>query len=189
MGNNILYINACPRPDSRTKALADCLVGELQGNINELRVFDMDLKPLDFEGLQKRDALLSKGETDSHELRLAREFAQADTIVIAAPYWDLLFPAVVRTYLENICVCGVTFRYTPQGRPEGMCKAKKLYYVTTAGGYIGGNNFGYDYVKALFAGLFGINEAVCFTAQGLDIIGNDPEDIMDKAKQEIKNSL
>ena len=53
-----------------------------------------------------------------------KQFAAADVIVIAAPYWDLMFPAVLKTYLENITVTGITFCYSDQGRPQSMCKAK-----------------------------------------------------------------
>ena len=28
---------------------------------------------------------------------------------------------------------GITFRYTSEGVPEGLCRAKRLNYVTTAG--------------------------------------------------------
>ena len=92
----------------------------------------------------------------------ARQFADADTVVIAAPYWDLLFPAVLRIYLENITVCGITFRYSEKGIPESLCNAEKLCYVTTSGGFIGENNFGFDYVKALSSGFFGMwREGAC----------------------------
>ena len=35
--------------------------------------------------------------------------------------------------LENIYVTGIVTKYGTDGRPEGLCSAKKLYYVTTAG--------------------------------------------------------
>ena len=37
-------------------------------------------------------------------------------------------------YFEQINVLGITFVYTPEGYPKGLCRAKALYYVTTAGG-------------------------------------------------------
>ena len=66
-----------------------------------------------------------------------------------------------------------------------MCKAKSLYYVTTAGGYIGENNFGFDYIKAVSSGFFGIEDVRFFSAEGLDIYGADIDDIMKKAKENI----
>jgi FMN-dependent NADH-azoreductase len=113
---------------------------------------------------------------------LAKQFAAADVIVIAAPYWDLMFPAVVKTYFENITVSGITFRYSDQGRPESLCRAKELHYVTTSGGFIGENDFGFSYVQALARNFFGIAQIHRYTAEGLDIFGADVEKIMCEAK-------
>ena len=135
----ILYVNACFKEGSRTNELAQHLLGNLDGEIESVNLYEENIKPLDAEMLSKRDKLLESGKTDDDFLRLARQFASADIIVIAAPYWDLLFPAVLRIYLENITVCGITFRYSEKGIPVGLCKAKKLYYVTTSGGFIGEN--------------------------------------------------
>ena len=106
-------------------------------------------------------------------------------IVIAAPYWDLMFPAVLKTYLENITVTGITFRYSEEGRPQSLCRAKALYYVTTAGGFIGQNDFGFSYVKALAQNFFGITDVHRYAAEGLDILGADVDRIMGKAKAAI----
>ena len=181
----ILYVNACFKEGSRTNELAQHLLGNLDGEIESVNLYEENIKPLDAEMLSKRDKLLESGRTDDDFLRLARQFASADIIVIAAPYWDLLFPAVLRIYLENITVCGITFRYSEKGIPVGLCKAKKLYYVTTAGGFVGENNFGFDYVKALAVNLFGIENVKLFSAEGLDIYGADIEAIMKKSKENI----
>lgn len=114
--------------------------------------------------------------------RYAREFRKADEIVIAAPYWDMSFPASLKCYLEAVSVVGLTFHYLPDGTPEGLCRAQRLTYVTTAGGYIGENNFGYDYVKAI-AGLFGIAQTKEIRAEALDIVGADVEGILRQAEQ------
>jgi|GEM_PF-58492 len=180
--DKILYINACFKECSRTNELAQHLLNNMSGNIETVNLFEENLKPLDFETLQHRDKLLKSDQTDDEFFGLARQFAQADTIVIAAPYWDLLFPAVLRIYLENITVCGITFRYSEKGFPLGLCKAQKLCYVTTAGGFTGENNFGFDYVKALSVNLFGIKNVEFFSAEGLDIQGNDVNLIMQNAK-------
>lgn len=121
------------------------------------------------------------------EFKLAKQFKDADTIVIAAPFWDLSFPSVLKVYFENITVSGLTFEYSRDGRPVGKCKAKKLYYITTSGGYIGKNNFGFDYVKALAENFFGINDIYFYSAEGLDIFGADVKAIMDEAKERISN--
>lgn len=166
----ILFINACVRPQSRTLELAKSLLEKTEGEIQRLDLYDTQLKPLDAQGIAFREQASKEQDFSNEVFDLAKQFANADTIVIAAPYWDLMFPAVLRTYLETVCVSGLTFRYTQEGRPLGLCKAKKAYYVTTAGGFIGENNFGFMYVKALFQQLFGIEQVEFISKEGLDII-------------------
>ena len=180
-----MFLNACIRPCSRTFELAQTLLKRLEGNLQEVCLHNMPLAALDLEGMEKRDEATEKNDFSDPSFDAARQFADADIIVIAAPYWDLMFPSVLKTYLENITVCGLTFRYSDQGRPESLCKAKALYYVTTSGGYIGQNDFGFSYIKALAQNFFEIPEVKCYTAQGLDIFGADADMIMEKAKQEI----
>lgn len=185
----ILFVNACLRPESRTRKLSQCVLESLEGEITELRLFDEQPKLMDMETLSARDKALSSGDFSSEVFSRAREFADADEIVIAAPYWDLLFPAVVRLYLESVTVTGLTFRYSPEGIPIGMCRAKRLIYVTTAGGPIGKNNFGFEYVKALAQNFYGISDVQCFSAEGLDIVGADVNSIMKDAFQKVKSQL
>ena len=183
--NNILYINVCFRANSRTNELAQHLLGGLSGDVQVVNLYEESICPLDEQMLSKRDDLLKNGKTDDEMFSFARQFALADTIVIAAPYWDLMFPSILKVYLENITVCGITFRYSDKGIPQSLCKAKKLCYVTTAGGFIGENNFGFDYVKALAKGFFGIDNVSFVSAEGLDIYGANVDLIMSKAKENI----
>lgn len=183
--DKILFINACVRPCSRTLELAKTLLQRLKGEILEVRLQEMPMAALDLNGLEKRDQAAQKNDFSDPVFSVAKQFAAADIIVIAAPYWDLMFPATLKTYLENITISGITFRYSEQGRPESLCKAKALHYVTTSGGFIGQNDFGFSYVKALAQNFFGINELYRYAAEGLDIFGADVETIMRKAKVEI----
>ncbi|OUO30040.1 NAD(P)H-dependent oxidoreductase [Eubacterium sp. An3] len=175
----ILFIDACARPESRTRRLARHVLEQLQGENVKVQLYEEEqLLPLNNDRLQRRNGYVAAGDFAEEIFRYARQFAQADEIVIAAPYWDLLFPAVLRAYLELVTVTGVTFYYTPEGVPKGMCRAGRIIYVTTAGGPIGANNFGYDYVKALADTFYGIPETVCVKAENLDIVGADPEMIL-----------
>ena len=181
----ILFINACVRPNSRTLDIAKSLLSKIEGNIEEIKLDEISLKPLNLEGIEKRDlAVEGQNFTDSY-FDLAKQFAAADVVVIAAPYWDLMFPAILKTYLENVTICGLTFRYSPQGRPQGMCNANSLYYITTSGGFIGENDFGYSYIKALSKNFFGIPDVIRFAAEGLDIDGANTQEIMGKVKKDI----
>ncbi|MCR5329970.1 MAG: cellulase family glycosylhydrolase [Lachnospiraceae bacterium] len=174
----ILFINACVRKGSRTGRLAHRLLHSLREPVTELKLEDIDFPKTDEEFLNKRDRLIAEKQFDADEFRLARQFADADRIVIAAPFWDLSFPAALKAYFEQINVLGITFVYTPEGIPKGLCKADKLYYVTTAGGTFFPEEFGYGYVKALAQNFYGIREVSLIKALGLDIDGADPEGIL-----------
>ena len=90
-------------------------------------------------------------------------------IVVAAPYWDLSFPAALKQYFEQINVLGITFKYSAEGTPIPLCKAKELIYVTTAGGAFVPEEFGFGYVKALAQGFYGIPDVRQVREVGLDI--------------------
>ena len=181
----VLFVNACVRKNSRTKRIADHLLSKMSGEITEVKTAEIDFLPVDESFLKKRDALIASSNFDDSLFDHARLFASADEIVIAAPYWDLSFPASLKQYFEQINVLGITFAYTSEGIPNGLCKAKKLYYVTTAGGAFVPEDYGFGYVKALAQGFYGIPEVRLIQATGLDIYGADEEQIIRKAMEEI----
>ncbi len=181
MKNQVLYINACVREESRTDRLARRLLEKnvlaKTGGCTELVLAKENLLPLDGATLTLREELIGKGQFDHEMFRLARQFAEAEVIVIGAPYWDLSFPAILKTYLEQIYIVGLVTKFDEAGRQVGLCKAKKLYYVTTAGGPYT-PTYSYDYIREL-VGAFGIGETKLIYAENLDIVGNDPEAILD----------
>jgi FMN-dependent NADH-azoreductase len=176
----ILFINACVRKESRTLVLANELLSGLPGEIEELKLVELNLKPLDEQRINSR--LINEDEQV-----YAKQFAAADIIVIAAPMWDLSFPALLKLYVENITIKGITFKYTETGI-VGLCKAKKLYYISTSGGSFV-PDFGYEYIKALSNVMFGISNVEIFKAEGLDIWGNNVEEILDSAIIKIEDHL
>ena len=188
MKGPILFINACVRKASRTLRLAEKLLEKQDGPVEEVRLKDIAFPAVDEDFLNMRDLLISKEDFSDPLFDLAKQFAKAETIVIAAPYWDLSFPAALKQYLEQINVLGITFRYTKEGVPVGLCSAKQLCYVTTAGGFYVPEEFGFGYVKALAQGFYGIQDVRLFRAAGLDIDGADAKTIMKEAEAEIERS-
>ena len=174
-----LYINCCVREESRTERLAQAVLQKLGGDFTELNLYNENLKPLDRETLNKRTALIEQGDYSDPMFDYAKQFASADTIVIAAPYWDLSFPASLKTYIENIYVTGIVSAYNESGLPVGLCKATELYYVTTAGGPYD-PTYSYGYIESLAKNFFGIPETHLVKAEMLDIIGNNAEEILNQ---------
>lgn len=182
---SILFINVCPRKDSRTKKLADYLLNKLNSNVKERNLAKTTVLPLSEEMLELRTELAGKQDFNHPIFDLAKEFAAAETIVIAAPFWDLSFPALLKIYIENINVVGITFAYNKAGNPCGLCKAKKLYYVTTAGGPIFNDAYGYGYIKELAQKFYVIPKIYCIKAENLDIENVNVEQILHDVKHHI----
>lgn len=182
---NILFINACIRPNSRTLELANCVLNKLSGNVNEVKLNEQNLSHLTLQELEIRNASAKNKDFSNSVFNLAKQFASANVIVVATPYWDLSFPAVVKNYFEKVTVNGLTFAYGENGIPYGLCKAKRLIYVTTSGGPII-YNFGFDYVSALAKNFYGISDVYFISAQGLDVYGANVNKILEDAKQSFK---
>ena len=176
---SILFINACIREHSRTLVLAKQVLKDMVGEITELNLNFENMEPLNADLLEKREVLIKAGSFDDPMFGYAKQFANADEIVIAAPFWDLSFPAKLRIYLEQLAVAGITFQYT-SGRPQGLCKATKLTYVTTSGGPIL-DDFGYAYIKTLAQKFYGIEKTQAVRAMNLDVDMITPEELLTKA--------
>ena len=180
--NPVLLIDACVRKESRTRFLAEKLLLKLGRPFDTLRLSDLAFPAVDQEYLSLRDRLLAEGN-DRHPLfDAARQFAGAETIVIAAPYWDLSFPAMLRQYLELVNVPGITFRYSEKGVPVGLCRARRLFYVTTAGGCFVPDEFGFGYIRSLAQNFYGIPDVWQVRALGLDLEGADVPAILRDAE-------
>lgn len=183
----ILFVNACMRgPErSRTWKLCQTFLKSCKNRWPEAEIRERDLTaaPLPVLTTELDDRRHQRFPENPRDPMFdpAHEVAQADLVVIGAPYWDLTFPAALKVYLEWASMLGITFRYTQEGEQVGMSRARELVFITTAGGPLEGQNYGFDYLKGL-AGMFGIPSARCLSAQELDIQGNDPEAILQEAQ-------
>lgn len=185
MSNSILYVNACVRKGSRIERLAKKPLAKIGKPYEEICLQDTAFPAVDEEYLRKRDELVLAGDFDDPMFDFARRFREAEAVVIAAPYWDLSFPAMLKQYLEQVNVVGITFKYSEDGVPVGLCNASRLYYVTTAGGHYVPEEYGFGYVKALAQNYYGILDVRKIEAVGLDINGADVNEIMRDAKSAV----
>ena len=74
---------------------------KLQGNIEEINLDFEKISPLYKEQLELRDSLIKDKNYNHIMFKYAKQFANADIILISAPYWDLSFPAILKTYKLN----------------------------------------------------------------------------------------
>ena len=195
---NLLFINSCVRGErSRTLKLARRFLAGYQKAHPDTVITQRDLcagrlQPQDPGILAERDALWNagvrmmtltwNGKLDQPMFEPARQFAPADKIVVAAPFWALCSPAVLKIYLERVTVADITFGYDAQGAMVGKCRASKLLYITTRGGNYAGTELemGTPIMKALCT-MYGIPELLTLAAEGLDDVRQDEAALLSAA--------
>ena len=184
----VLFVDCCiRREDSRSKQLADHFIAELQKTgkyeVETLCLMDENLSYFSDGFFLQRERLLAEGKLDHPRFRYAHQFAAADKIVIAAPFWDLSFPALRKVYIENLCVDSITF-HTDEHGLHGLCKADHMVFLTARGAIYTDSPMeqGSAYLQQM-AGFFGIEKYDCVAAEGLDIGVWPVEELMEKAKE------
>lgn len=194
--NKLLYIkaNAKPKGQSRTFMISEEFIKTYMENNPNDEIITLDLyaegiKPLSPEDLDR--VLGTKTEESKNDpiLKYTYQFAEADKYVIAAPMWNLSFPAILKAYIDYICVAGITFRYTSEG-PVGLLNNKKAVYITTRGGDYSSPRthdleMGERYIRTIFTFL-GITHFTTIAANKLDIASTDAASIINKAIDEAR---
>ncbi|MEA4972589.1 MAG: NAD(P)H-dependent oxidoreductase [Candidatus Metalachnospira sp.] len=184
----VLFVNCCiRRGSSRTYEIAKHFVDSLDKTkyeVEELCLMDESMEYFKDGFFEQRERLINSGNFIHPRFRYAWQFKNAGKIVIAAPFWDLSFPALLKVYFENLCVEGITFDCNETGC-FGTCKADKLVYITSRGGIYNDSpmEMGARYIEAM-CGFFGIESFKCIAADGLDVLVGEYDRIMADAKAE-----
>ena len=87
-----------------------CKDNDVTSPCTQDRVFDGAAATFDYEMIIERDRAIN-GDGDRDIINLAEKFKDYDMVVVAAPYWDMMFPSVLKVYYEHIAVSGITFTY------------------------------------------------------------------------------
>lgn len=199
--SKVLYIKANAKPEgtSRTYRISDSFIEHYKESHPNDEIITLDLYKEGIDFLPQ-DELINlhmpkPGEgRDNPILKYAFQFVEADKYVIAEPLWNLSFPAILKAYIDYICVTGITFKYTAEG-PVGLGIGKKAINITSRGGDYSSApasafEMGDRYLRTIF-GFLGITDFTTIAADGLDVIGNDIEAILGNAikdgKEKAKN--
>lgn len=189
--SKVLYIKANAKPigTSRTFQISDEFIKTYKENNPNDEIITLDLyeEKINFLNTDDINSLFGPKTEESKKhpiLKYAYQFTEVDKYVISAPMWNLSIPAILKAYIDYICVTGITFKYTENG-PIGLCKNKKAVHISTTGGEYStepGSSYemGDRYLKTLF-GFLGITDFSTIRAEKLDIIGEDVESILDEA--------
>jgi FMN-dependent NADH-azoreductase len=186
----LLYVHANPKPKgtSRTLRISHAFVEEYKkshpdDNVIELDLYKENIGFLSYESVLMHDVKPGEGR-DHPQLKYAYQFLEADRVVIAAPFWNLSFPAIIKAYLDYVTVSGITFKYTSQG-PVGLCQDKKAVHIVTRGGAyseepLASLELGDRYLRTLFTFL-GFSEYTTFAVENMDRTKTDVEAVLESA--------
>ena len=168
----LLYIDCCIRREgSRTRKLAEAFLNNLPGGwtVETVTLMDEPLLPLMEGGFRQRDELLQKGDFSHRRFDYAWQFQKADAILIAAPFYDLSIPALLKVYIENVSVDGITFACDENGH-RGACRASSMTFLTSRGGFYNDSpdEMGSRYMEAMCR-FFGTGVYRCIAADGVDM--------------------
>ena len=181
----LLVIDCTMRENSRTRRMLESFLKGVNTDrfaIEIIKLPELGLKPLDGDMAEHRALLLKARKTDDPMFDLAKQFVSADVLVFAAPYWDMSFPAMLKIYIENICVEGITFTVTETGF-AGLAKADTAIFLTARGGFTATGSMddqATPYLNAV-GRLLGYGDVTAVSAHGQDIDGFDSESVLKEA--------
>jgi FMN-dependent NADH-azoreductase len=66
-----------------------------------------------------------------------RRFKKADNFIFSSPMWNFALPYHLKHYLDVLIQPGETFRYTPEGRVEGLLRGRPCMLILARGGRYG----------------------------------------------------
>ena len=184
----LVVVNACVREsESRTLRIAEPIIAALSERYDVIRydLPEMDgVVPLTPELYAAR----CRGEVPAWALEAAMAIASADRLLIAAPFWDMCFPAVLKAFFEQTSLYDVTF--TDTGKTcIGLCKSPKVLYITTRGMSIETGDpleQATPYLKAL-GSLWNLGEMTTISANNMDY--SSPEEMEEKIEACISDGL
>ncbi|WP_054742048.1 FMN-dependent NADH-azoreductase [Cellulosilyticum ruminicola] len=192
----ILYIRANDKPEgeSRTYHISDSFIEEYKRINPQDEIITLDLYKENIDFLRGKDLDVVFGpkteESRKHPiLKYAYQFAEADKYVIAAPMWNLSFPAILKAYIDYVSIVGITFKYTAEGA-VGLCAGKKALFVASRGGSYSDDvraqfEMGERFIRAIL-NFYGLSDIQSVAAENVDLQGADVEAILSEAVNKAK---
>lgn len=163
---------------SHSKQLADHLVARVKQAepAAVITTRDIGAAPLPYFDGATAGALFTPADARTLEQQrivelsdtLVAELKEADRIVFAVPVYNFNLPAQFKSYLDYVARAGVTFRYTPEGVPEGLVKGKQVFVLTARGGKAEGtpSDTMTPYLRQMLAFL-GMTDVTFIAAEGM----------------------
>lgn len=158
----ILVIDSCIREESKTRMILNKFTDILKQQFNDINTIYLNnnkkLVPLSDTLLEKRNNDILKMDFKDEYYDFAKAIKDCDVVIVAAPFYDLCFPAVLKTFIEQTLVYNLTFENMENGI-KGLTNCKKMIYFAVRGMAI--NEYNMDiatpYLKG-YCNMLGIKE-------------------------------
>ena len=126
---------------STSRSLAKKLIKKIRKPGDKVIYRDLDDEMVFVSGLTESGMKIAeKDQTEHHKKMfelsdtLVKELKESDIIIISAPIYNYGPPATLKAWSDLAARVGETFKFTPEGRREGLLKNKRAYIVITSGG-------------------------------------------------------
>jgi FMN-dependent NADH-azoreductase len=101
---------------------------------------------------------------------LIDELFSADIIVIGVAMINFAIPSTLKSWIDHVSRAGKTFRYSPEGKPEGLLQGKRVIVVHAKGGiYSTEQARGFDFVAPYLRhvlGFLGVQDVQVIDVEG-----------------------
>jgi FMN-dependent NADH-azoreductase len=184
---NILYLKTSPRGDaSYSNRVGDHVLDELRSahpgarvverNLADEQPFHIDAAYLAALGTPEE----KRGEAESarvaHADALIDELLAADIVVVSVAMINFAIPSTLKAWIDQVARSGRTFRYTAEGKPQGLATGKRVILVQAHGGQYCNTpaqsiDFVTPYLKHML-GFMGMNDVEVIHVEGT-IFGDD----------------
>lgn len=193
--SNLLYIKANPKPveKSITFRISEAFLDEYKNSHKNDEIITLDLYK---EGIVPLDNQMISdmfGGKDNVMIKYAKQFAECDKFIIAAPMWNLASPAILKAYFDYVSYVGITFKYTEQGAIGLLAnQGKKAVHVVARGGAYSNPQteqyeMGDKYIRTILP-FFGIEDITTIPCELTNVLqGENLDNAVNAAIEKAKN--
>ncbi len=131
----VLVVDSCIRKNSKTRMVLNSFLSRLSNDYLVEKIYlnnNDSLIPLNDEILDKRNKDIINKEFNSTYYDFAKKLKECDIVIIAAPFYDLTFPSVLKIFIEQTLISNLTFVDTENG-VKGIINCNKMIYITVRG--------------------------------------------------------
>ncbi len=197
---NILFVSTSPRgADSLSTKVALTLLSDLEtANPNATVVTrDLGAAPLPHLGPDLLGGFFAPDDQRTPDQKqavatsdaLIAELKAADIVVLASAMINFTITSTLKSWFDHLARAGLTFRYTEEGKPEGLMTGKKVYLVVSTGGIYSAEpgsavDFQAPYLKHML-GFMGLTDVEIVRVEG-SLLGPDaPEKAVEAATAQV----